>query len=126
MRRRTNIGFSLIELIVVIAIIATLVAIAMPRYQSSVENAELVALKSNLRVLRESIDRYGEDRGEYPQALHDLVDARYLKDIPVDPITGRADTWIPVQESIRDRSVVVDVRSGAIGVSAAGHAYSDL
>lgn len=126
MDRQTNRGFSLIELIVVIAIIATLVAIAMPRYQSSVENAELVALKSNLRVMRESIDRYSEDKGEYPRALQDLVDARYLKDIPVDPITGRADTWTAVQESVQDRTVVVDVRSGATGVSAGGSVYSDL
>lgn len=126
MGRSNEQGFSLIELIVVIAIIATLVVIAMPRYQGTVDNAELVALKSNLHVLRESIDRYNEDRAEYPGALQDLVEQRYLRAIPIDPITDSAQTWVVLEESINDRTGIVDVRSGAKGATTNGVIYADL
>jgi general secretion pathway protein G len=126
MARLRHAGFSLIELMVVMAIIGALIAIALPRYQGSVDNARLVALKTDLRVLRESIDRYHDDTTRFPESLQDLVDARYLKAIPVDPITESAQTWVPIEEVVDDGTVMVDVRSGARGATAQGVVYADL
>ena len=84
-------GFTLIEMLVVMAIIATLLSIAAPRYFRSTDDAREAALKSDLRTLREAIDHYHADRGSYPEVLDDLVEKRYLRAIPVDPITGKAE-----------------------------------
>lgn len=119
-------GFSLIELMVVMAIIAALVTIALPRYQGSLENAKLVALKGNLRVLRDSIDRYHDDKARYPATLQALAEEHYLKAIPADPITESNLTWVTVEESVDDSIGVVDVRSGAKGGTTRGVAYADL
>lgn len=126
MRIARSHGFSLIELIVVIAIIAMLLVVALPRYQASIDRAELVALKTNLRALRDSIDRYEEDKGEYPDSLQQLVESRYLKSIPVDPITDSAQTWMIVEDTIDDKSGVVDIRSGAKGATSLGVVYAEL
>ncbi|NZA25164.1 prepilin-type N-terminal cleavage/methylation domain-containing protein [Luteimonas sp. SJ-92] len=119
-------GFSLIELMVVMAIIGALVAIALPRYQASVENARVTALKANLHVLRESLDRHYDDKGRYPESLQELVEARYLKAIPVDPITESAQTWVAVGDSDGTLEGVVDVYSGAEGTTPDGVDYSGL
>ena len=126
MRVPTNRGFSLIELMVVMAIIAALVAIALPRYQSSVENARLTALRTSLRVMRDSIDRYYEDKGRLPASLTELAEARYLKAVPVDPITDSAQTWILKPDPDGERDGVADVASGARGATPQGVAYSEL
>jgi general secretion pathway protein G len=125
MRNRIR-GFSLIELMVVMAIIAALVTIALPRYRNSLDHAREVALQSNLRALRDSIDRHHEDRGRYPESLQALVEAHYLKSIPVDPVTESAQTWVAVVETVDDQVVVVDVHSGARGSTAQGVAFADL
>jgi general secretion pathway protein G len=119
-------GFSLIELMVVMAIIALLLTIAVPRYQASIEKAREEALLTNLMVMRQGIDRYYEDRRQYPESLSVLVEARYLKAIPVDPITESADTWIFSEELSGGRVVVVDVVSGAKGISSQGLRYSEM
>lgn len=119
-------GFSLIELMVVMVVIAILVSIALPRYQGSVENAKLVALKSNLHVLRSAIDRYHDDRAHFPDSLQALVDGHYLRDVPVDPITESAQTWVPVEEMTGTDTGVVDVHSGAAGADAHGIVYAEL
>ena len=124
--RQRDSGFTLIELIVVLAIIALLITVALPRYQGSVENAKVVALRGNLRTLRESIDRYHDDKAKYPVQLQDLVEARYLKVIPVDPITDSASTWRPLESTETGESGIVDVHSGAKGKTPQGTAYSDL
>jgi general secretion pathway protein G len=119
-------GFSLIELMVVMAIIAALVAIALPRYQGSVENAKLTALKTSLRVMRDSIDRFYEDKGKFPESLQEMVDAKYLKSVPVDPLTDSAQTWIGKSDPESGVDGIADVASGARGMTPQGVAYSDL
>ena len=125
-KRATRAGFSLIELMVVMAIIAALVAIALPRYQGSVDNARLTALKASLRVMRDSIDRYYEDTGRFPETLQELADARYLREVPVDPLTGSTQTWTFKANEEGDGDGIVDVASGAKGATPQGVASSDL
>jgi general secretion pathway protein G len=125
MDRRAR-GFSLIELIVVMAIIAALLSVALPRYRGSVEHARVVALQGNLRALRDCIDRYHEDRARFPESLQGLVEAGYLKAVPVDPITGSAQTWVIQVETVDDAAGVVDVHRGARGSTPEGIAYAEL
>lgn len=119
-------GFTLIELLVVLTILATLLAIAAPRYFNSIEKSQEATLKQNLAVLRETIDKYYGDRGAYPETLDDLVTLRYLHSVPVDPITGSNTTWVivpPPEETAK--GAVYDVKSGAVGTARDGSNYSD-
>lgn len=119
-------GFTLIELLVVMAIIASLLTIAAPRYLRSVDDAREAALKSNLAQMREAIDHFHADRGSYPQALVDLVEKRYLRAIPVDPITESAQSWqVSPPPGSQESGTVYDVRSGAPGSSRMGEAYAN-
>ncbi|KPF45623.1 type II secretion system protein G [beta proteobacterium AAP121] len=120
-------GFTLIELIVVMAIVALLVSIAAPRYFNSVERARETTLRSSLATLRDAIDRYAADRGRYPGSLQELVDTRYLRSVPEDPLTGRKDGWVlvaPPPDSVLT-GPVADVRSGAAGRSRDGGLYAE-
>ena len=126
MRQPDSRGFSLIELMVVMAIIATLVVVALPRYEISVDSAKLTALKTNLRILRSSLDRHYEDKGKYPETLQALVDARYIKEIPVDPVSESASTWVSLDDPQGELEGIVDVRSGARGATPQGVVYADL
>ncbi len=119
-------GFTLIELLVVMAIIAMLLSIAVPRYLRSVDDAREAALKSSLAQVREAIDHFYADRGVYPQTLPDLIEKRYLRSIPVDPITDSAQTWqLMPPPGTEDAAVIYDIRSGAQGVSRLGEAYAN-
>ncbi len=119
-------GFTLIELLVVMVIIATLLSIATPRYLRSIDDAKDAALKSNLAQLRAAIDHFHADRGVYPQTLSDLVDKRYLRSVPVDPITNSAQTWRPTGlPGSEEGGAVYDIRSGAPGTSRLGEPYAD-
>ncbi len=118
-------GFSLIELLVVMAIIATLGSIAVPRYFNSLEKTREVALRTNLKVMREAIDQYHEDAGKLPADLEDLVKKRYLREIPPDPITGDAASWILIRQAGGAEAGIRDVRSGAPGKSKDGSRYED-
>ena len=117
-------GFTLIELLVVMAIIATLLTIAAPRYFRSVERSREAVLKQDLSALRESIDRFYGDTGKYPQTLAVLVEKRYLRRIPVDPIVNAADKWVIVSSDDPDDGGVKDVRSGAEGLGENGVPYA--
>jgi general secretion pathway protein G len=119
-------AFTLIELIVVMAIVAMLAALAAPRYFRSVERSKETTLKQDLSVMRDALDKFYSDAGRYPDALDDLVTKRYLRRIPPDPLTERADTWQilpPPTEGIKGR--VYNVRSGAAGAAPDGTPYSE-
>lgn len=117
-------GFTLVELLVVLAIMALVLSIAAPRYFDSHERAKEAVLRSDLRTMRESIDKFKADTGRLPQTLEELVSARYLRSVPVDPITDRHDTWQAVVSADPRQPGVHDVRSGAPGASRDGTAYA--
>ncbi len=120
-------GFTLIELIVVMAIIATLLTIALPRYFGSVERSKEVTLRQSLNVMRDAIDKFYADNDRYPEKLEDLVEKRYIRAIPVDPITESAATWVvvPVPGAMA-QGAVYDVRSGAPGNASDGKPFESL
>lgn len=118
-------AFTLIELLVVMAIIATLLTLAVPRYFSSVDRSKEAVLRQNLATLRDSLDKYSADSGRYPDSLSDLVARKYLRSIPVDPITDSPQTWLPVASTDPHKSGIADVRSGAPGQASDGSRYSD-
>ena len=122
---RAQDGFTLIELLVVMAALGLLLAIATPRYVEHVDRAREAVLRHNLKQVRDVIDRFHADRGRYPQALQELVAARYLRELPIDPMTDRSDTWTLVGPTGgAGASGVVDVRSSAPGVARDGTAYA--
>ncbi|MGH8688427.1 MAG: type II secretion system protein [Burkholderiales bacterium] len=117
-------GFTLIELLAVMAIIALLLAIAVPRYFGSLEKSKETVLKGDIREMRDAIDRYHGDRDKYPPSLDALVADKYLRTVPVDPITESSATWIVVAPQDTGQGEVYDVRSGAQGRASDGTAYS--
>ena len=118
-------GFTLIELIVVMAIIALLFTIAVPRYWHSTDKAREAVLKQDLAQMRAAIDQYHADRGKYPERLEDLVDRKYLRAIPQDPITQSTTTWIIVPPPDAVSGTVYDIKSGAAGAALDGRSYSE-
>ena len=123
-------GFTLIELMIVISIILILISTAVPMYQQSLRRARESVLRQNLFTLRSVIDQYSEDKAKAPQSLEDLIDAGYLKQIPVDPITNSRDTWQTVQEDVlvsvdQSQPGISDVHSGAQGTATDGSNYSE-
>ncbi len=117
-------GFTLIELLVVLAIVATLLTIAVPRYFDSLDHARETTLRQSLSVMRKAIDQYHGDRGRYPGNLQELVTARYLRNVPPDPVTGAADQWITEFGGEAGQAGIRDVRSAAPGTGRDGTAYA--
>lgn len=124
-QRTRHQGFTLIELLVVLSVVALLGSIALPRYFGSLQMAREQALHENLRVLRISIDRYRGDKGRFPADLDTLVAEKYLRAVPLDPISESAQTWQPVVSAADDDGGMADVRSGAPGAGRDGRAYAD-
>jgi len=118
-------GFTLLELLVVMAIIATLLTIATPRYMRSLQRSREAVLMQDLTSMRESIDKFYGDNGHYPPTLAVLVEKRYLRSVPVDPIARSAEKWIVVSSDDPDDPGVKDVRSGAEGAGENGIAYGE-
>lgn len=118
-------GFTLIELLVVMAIIATLLSIAAPRYFGQVDVAREKTLLQSLEVMRDAIDKFRADTGKYPATLTELVEKRYLRKLPVDPITESAETWEIVPPPDPVESGVWDVRSGARGSGRDGRPFAE-
>jgi general secretion pathway protein G len=122
-------GFTLIELLVVLAIVAILLTLAVPRYFGSLDKSKEAVLKEDLFQMRDAIGKYYGDRGKYPETLEALASEKYLRRIPVDPLTDSATTWVPVAPPADDQGRgegVFDVKSGAQGKTADGIAYGDL
>lgn len=123
-------GFTVIELLVVLTALAVLLSIAAPRYVAHVDRAKEQALRHNLLALRGAIEQYRADRGATPPNLEALVQGRYLREVPVDPVTERRDTWVLLQatagtpQAVNAVGGVVDVRSGASGNARDGSAYA--
>lgn len=121
---KRRMGFTLIELLVVMAVIATLLTIAVPRYFQHLDRAREATLRESLAVMREAIDKYRADTGQYPEKLEDLVTRRYLRRIPRDPISEKTDDWViepPPGETGEGK--VWDVHSGSDGLGRDGSEY---
>ena len=123
MRARSHCrGFTLIELVLVMALIALLLTLAVPRYFQSVETAKQTVLVDNLRLTREVLDKFYADTGAYPETLDELVEKNYLKALPFDPVAQGNQKWILVRPKEGVRGRVADLRSSAPGQDRMGRA----
>jgi general secretion pathway protein G len=127
---RRRFGFTLVELMIVMAIIAVLMSVAIPIYSRSIVRAKESVLKNNLFTMRTVIDEYTYDKQKAPQSLNDLVSDGYMRQIPVDPITGTADSWRIIMEDAtntvnQSEPGIFDVRSGSDKTSLEGTPYSE-
>lgn len=125
MNGKSSKAFTFIELVVVMAMIALLISVALPSYFAGLERSKEAVLRKDLFVMREAIDQFYIDKGHYPANLSVLVEQRYLRALPVDPLTGSSDSWIEIT-SPRNPQLISDVRSGASGTGEDGKAYFDL
>lgn len=118
-------GFTLIELLVVLGIIALLLTLAVPRFFPSIDSAKETILADNLRNTRAVIDQFYSDTGRYPDSLEQLVEKKYLRALPLDPITETTTSWIVVPPEDGAKGGVYSVKSGAPGNDRAGKPYLD-
>ncbi|HET7832586.1 MAG TPA: type II secretion system protein [Gallionella sp.] len=125
MNKYGNKGFTLIELLVVMAIIATLLTIAVPRYVRSVEKSKEAVLHQNLALTRQVLDKYFADTGKYPDSLDELVQKKYLRSLPTDPINGDSTSWTIVPPDSPDKGGIYDIKSSAPGAALDGTEYKD-
>jgi prepilin-type N-terminal cleavage/methylation domain-containing protein len=135
--RKRESGFTLLELIIVIAVVGILATIAMPKLKDIPRKANESVLKTNLHTMRDVIDQHYGDKGRYPASLEALVEAGYLRKVPIDPITKSSDTWVltyeeidpdnpPVESELGEgQPGVIDVHSGSKAVSLDGTPYSE-
>lgn len=119
-------AFTLVELLVSLAIVGLLLSVAVPRYFKALQKSRETVLIENLHGIRASIQKFYSDQGRYPSTLTELVEERYFSAIPIDPITERDDTWVVVESDERHARGVRDVRSGAVGESLSGKPYEAL
>ncbi len=118
-------GFTLIELLVVLGIVALLLTLAVPRFVPRIDNARETILADNLRNTRAVIDQYYSDTGRYPDSLDQLVEKKYLRGLPVDPVTDSSATWIVVPPEDGARGGVYNIKSGAPGNDRSGKPFLD-
>ncbi len=123
-------GFTLVELLIVIALISILASMGVVQYRNSVQSTKEAVLKTDLFRMRDAIDQYYADKNKYPSSLDTLVSEGYMRKIPEDPITQSADTWqtVPAEPDPANPSSepgIYNVKSGAPGTSIQGSAYSD-
>lgn len=117
-------GFTVIELLVVLAAVAVLLSVAMPRYMDHVARARETALRHDLRAVRDAIDKFHADHSRYPANLEELVARRYLRAVPVDPIIERSDAWVKLPPG-GGAGGLADLRSGAPGQASDGTPYAN-
>jgi general secretion pathway protein G len=121
-------GFTLLELMIVITIVIILAAIALPQYQRTIMHAREAVLRDDLHKLRTLLDQYAADKGKLPQSLDDLITEHYVRELPVDPVTGEKDWTVETGEdpnSTTGESGVTNVRSASPDVSSEGTPYSE-
>lgn len=118
-------GFTLIELLVVLAILVLLLTLAAPRYFGGVDRAKESALKQDLAVTREAIDKFYGDQQRYPSSLQELVERKYMRAVPVDPLTDSVETWLIVPPAGDLPGGVYDLHSGAPGTAIDGTSYGE-
>lgn len=116
-------GFTLIELMVVMVIVALLLSLAVPHYFHSVDRARESVLRQDLAVMRDALDKHFADTGRYPKTLEELVQRKYLRGIPRDPVTDSPATWTLVPPADAAQGGIYDIRSGAEGTASDGSAY---
>ena len=126
-RGRGGAGFTLLELMIVVTIIGILATISQPMFRNAMLQAREAALRENLYVLRDAIDKFYADTDKYPESLTDLVEKRYIRKLPKDPITGSSETWQVVYyaDEKGQQAGIFDVRSGSDAVGSDGQKYSD-
>ena len=129
-KRRDERGFTLMEMLIVVAMIGIVASIAVGQYRQSIQKAREAVLRENLYVMRTAINQYFADKGKYPSDLVALVDDKYLRSVPEDPVTQSPDTWIEEfseydEGDISTEPGIVDVRSGAEGYGLDGTPYGD-
>jgi len=117
-------GFTLIELLVVLAILALLLTLAVPRYFRSIDQSKETVLRENLRITREMIDKFYGDQGRYPQTLDELVEKKYLRALPIDPVIDSDRGWVVIAPE--NGEGVYDLRSGASGHTRDGRPFGAL
>ena len=105
-------GFTLIEMLVVMTLIALLLTLAVPRYFSALENGRLNVQRQNIATLRDAIDKFNADQGRYPETLEELVTRKYLRQVPLDPVTEAAD-WVVIAPADAAQGSVYDVQPAA-------------
>jgi general secretion pathway protein G len=125
MAYKKNKGFTLVELLVVLSILALLLTLAVPKYFTSIEKAKEATLKQDLNTLRESLDKYYADNGKYPNILEDLVEHKYIRKLPVDPITEKNSTWIFTPPEPPLEGDIYDIHSGSKALAKDGTRYED-
>jgi general secretion pathway protein G len=119
-------GFTLIEVLVVLTIIATLLSLVAPRYFETIARSKETALRHDLAIMREAIDKFYGDTGTYPASLEEMVQRKYLRAIPEDPVTGSASTWkLLPPETPEAKGAIFDVRSGAEDTALDGSPYAE-
>ncbi len=119
-------GFTLIEMLLVMAIVALLLSLVAPRYFASLDKAKDVGLAENLKVIRVTLDRYYADKGHFPETLEELVENKYLRRVPVDPITESDQTWQLQPATDPNVKGIADVKSGAQGKANDGRDYGSF
>jgi len=118
-------GYTLIEMMIVISIISILATMAMPSFQKSLVRAKETNLRRTLFIMRDTIDQYFADHGRYPDSLQELETEKYVRQIPMDPLTGRTDTWITIPPEGFAEGTVYDVHSGSNKVGLDGTPYNE-
>lgn len=124
--RKPALGFTLIELLVVLALVATLLTLALPRYFESIDASRETILIENLRVTRDAIDKFYGDQGRYPESLEELVEKKYLRSLPYDPVLEAADRWTITPPPAETKGNVYDLRSTAPGTTRHGKPFGEL
>ncbi len=122
-------GFTLLELMIVLFVIVILASIAIPQYQKTIQHARETVLKDNLYQMRKMINQYAADKGKLPSSLDALVEAGYVKELPVDPMTDQADWQVEMGEDpnlAQGEQGVVNVRSSSTEQSLEGKSYSEF